>query len=326
MTETGYPEPGYTQTPNPLFDEHMRLMGEAELRVVLCAVRKTFGYHKLEDGISLTQFQSMTGLSRQGVVDGLEAAIQRGVIRQTGTGRRGVGIYALNVIPTGQASGLVKPVDQSTQLTGTGQASRPELVKPVDTQKKITKEKKQKKKDSAPAAQDADSKVSHKSTASKEPNPLFDVVADWFFGAKPDDKASVRAVAGRTAKLVAYLNTRKGISPERVIRFIAWYRDAHQGIALPNNPASLTKHWTAFEQAQTPVHSNGNGAHRKAFHAGAWVEPARLSPDYTLDGTQRPAWMLAEIPAAGDYGGVFCAAGEKVYHDGSLPLAWQGLE
>ena len=80
MNYPGYDEPNYTQTPNALFDDHLRDMGDAELRVVLCAIRKTFGYHKQEDGISLTQFQRMTGLSRQGVIDGIDAATQRGLL------------------------------------------------------------------------------------------------------------------------------------------------------------------------------------------------------------------------------------------------------
>lgn len=139
----GLEAPTHTQTPNSLFDVYMKDMSESELRVVLCAVRKTFGYHKQRDPISLTQFQRMTGMSRQGVLDGIERAVKRGLLIPVGLGTRNVTIYELNV--TGQQSGLVKQVDQSKSLTRTSQASRPELVKQVDTQKKSSKENKQKK-------------------------------------------------------------------------------------------------------------------------------------------------------------------------------------
>lgn len=88
---------------------------------------------------------------------------------------------------------------------------------------------------------------------------------------------------------------------------------------------ALTKVLSDLRKAAVPASSNGNGK-RKAYYRNAWVEASRLSPDGTLDGTQRPGWLLAEIPAAGEFGGVALKQGEKVYHDGTLPLAWQGLE
>lgn len=126
-----FDRPNFTQTPNMLFDLVMRDMGEAELKVVLCVIRKTYGYHKSKDAISLTQIQEMTGLSRQGAVNGVDAAINRGVLEKAGT-YKGITVYQ-----------LVNPVDQSTELTKTSQLSRPQLVNPVDTQKKEPKEKKE---------------------------------------------------------------------------------------------------------------------------------------------------------------------------------------
>jgi DNA-binding Lrp family transcriptional regulator len=142
---TGYEKPNYTMTPNKLFETHMKDMGESELKVVLCAVRKILGYHKEKpEAISISQFEQMTGLSRQGVLNGIDAAIERGVIRKVGTGTRNVSLYELNFvddITTSQNSGLVKDIDQSKELTSTSQNFRPVLVKNVDTQKKVSKEK-----------------------------------------------------------------------------------------------------------------------------------------------------------------------------------------
>jgi len=151
---TGYDAPGVTMTPNKLFDEHMADMSEAELKVVLCAVRKTLGWHKQIDAISLSQFEKMTGLSRQAVITGIASAIQRGVLLECGTGKRGVKLYSLSVVSS-QENGLVNNLDQSTQLTSTGQEFRPDLVKNLDTQKKLNKRNYQNKKDIAANAAQA---------------------------------------------------------------------------------------------------------------------------------------------------------------------------
>jgi phage replication O-like protein O len=125
---SGFASPNHTQTPNELFDLYMPLMHEAELKVVMAIVRKTLGYKKDRDPISITQLEKLTGLSRQGVLDGAQAAIDRGLVSVMGSGKRGTKIY-----------GLVYCVDQSTEQTRTSQDSRPELVYSVDTQKKLYK-------------------------------------------------------------------------------------------------------------------------------------------------------------------------------------------
>lgn len=153
----GYDAPGVTMTPNRLFDEHMALMSESELKVVLCAVRKTLGWHKQIDAISLSQFEKMTGLSRQAVITGIASAISRGVLIECGTGKRGIKQYSLNI--TGQENGLVNEIDQSTNLTGTGQQNRPVLVNKIDTQKKLDKRNSTKEKASAADAAQASDQI-----------------------------------------------------------------------------------------------------------------------------------------------------------------------
>ena len=76
----GYPKPSYTQTPNVLFDDHLAEMGDAELKVVLVVCRQTFGWHKESDRLSISQFEKKTGMSRQGVLNGIGSAIDRGII------------------------------------------------------------------------------------------------------------------------------------------------------------------------------------------------------------------------------------------------------
>lgn len=80
-----YAAPNTTQIPNVLLDVHLREMSEAELRVVLAVCRKTLGWQKRRDRISMTQLEQMTGLSRQGVINGVQAAISRGVLKRIKT-------------------------------------------------------------------------------------------------------------------------------------------------------------------------------------------------------------------------------------------------
>lgn len=125
----GFLLPNYTQVPNILIDEIMRDMDGAELKVVLVAIRKTIGYHKISDAISLSQFEELTGLSRQGVLNGLEQAINRGVMRELDErGPRGVKLYTPVWIKEAEK------VDQSTNLTSQESDQSNELTSELHNQ------------------------------------------------------------------------------------------------------------------------------------------------------------------------------------------------
>ena len=51
----GFLSPRYTQVPNELFDELMVHLSGAELKVLLYIIRRTFGFKKDSDNISLRQ-------------------------------------------------------------------------------------------------------------------------------------------------------------------------------------------------------------------------------------------------------------------------------
>lgn len=126
-----YPAPNYTQVPNILLDDHIKKMAEAELRVVLVIVRETFGWHRKQHKISLTQLCQATGLSRQGVLNGIESGINRGIITRTPQGQGY--LYELNI----SSEKLVNQVDQSASASQpsrpvASQPSRPVLVNQVD--------------------------------------------------------------------------------------------------------------------------------------------------------------------------------------------------
>ena len=69
----------YTMLPNWLIDA-MPAMSEAEIKVCIVVARKTIGWHKEADRISLTQFERATGLHRETVAIGIAAAEKRGMI------------------------------------------------------------------------------------------------------------------------------------------------------------------------------------------------------------------------------------------------------
>src|SRR5215213_3594469 len=54
----GFASPSYTQVPDELFDVLMPSLPDAELRVLLYIVRRTFGFKRDADAISLSQMVS----------------------------------------------------------------------------------------------------------------------------------------------------------------------------------------------------------------------------------------------------------------------------
>lgn len=79
MANNKIDQPNFTQIPNVLL-EQSGTMEETELRIILAISRKTFGWHKREDLLSLSQFKILTGMSRPSIVKGIGLAIANGWI------------------------------------------------------------------------------------------------------------------------------------------------------------------------------------------------------------------------------------------------------
>lgn len=75
----------FTMIPNAVLAA-MPAMKDAELRVVLAVARMTIGWQLDERELSISQIEVLTGLSRQGVVNGIAAALARGVLARRSTG------------------------------------------------------------------------------------------------------------------------------------------------------------------------------------------------------------------------------------------------
>lgn len=80
-------ENGYTKLANELYEQFSKLDASGSAwRVLFVVVRKTYGFHKKEDKISLTQFEESTGLTRKSVCRGIIELVSLNVVTVTKEG------------------------------------------------------------------------------------------------------------------------------------------------------------------------------------------------------------------------------------------------
>lgn len=132
--------PNYTQTPNAIY-ALMPEMSEAELRVTLAICRQTFGWHRGKARISLADLERATGMSKQGVLQGIEAGAGRGIIAREAVDesnpRRGF-FYCLLVNEVDkQAERLVNEVDKPCQRGGQGLVNEVDNIKEKEIKEEI---------------------------------------------------------------------------------------------------------------------------------------------------------------------------------------------
>lgn len=133
--------PNTSAIPNILFDYWMLILSPAEFKVLMCIARKTYGWHKNNDLISLKQIEKMTGLHRSGIVKNVDALVERGLLNKikskTSDGDDAPNRYEINVycVEGGSLQNRLPVVDSVDQG----------VVYSVDPQKKdYTKENIQK--------------------------------------------------------------------------------------------------------------------------------------------------------------------------------------
>lgn len=139
MEQKGFEIPNHTQTPNTFFDVSLKeIKSLCELKVVLTVIRKTFGWQKRRERISLTQLEAMTGLTRQGVQRGVKLAVEHGYIERQAVGQ---GFFYSLVL--GNSSYPAKVLPSQDHCLEVGNESSQQLGNRLDTQKKGIKEKKE---------------------------------------------------------------------------------------------------------------------------------------------------------------------------------------
>jgi phage replication O-like protein O len=77
---------GFTMISNRLFDECMSEVSASAFKVICAVVRKTTGWNKDSDVISLSQMELITGLSRKTVISAISESVKLGWITQEKSG------------------------------------------------------------------------------------------------------------------------------------------------------------------------------------------------------------------------------------------------
>ena len=108
--------------PNSIIDELLPELSHSELKCYLCVLRKTKGWNKEEDAISVSQFMKVTGLSNKAVIAACESLVEREILERK-SGDRNTGIYSIKTYEsvTSEKSSLVKNFpatsEKSSQVT-----------------------------------------------------------------------------------------------------------------------------------------------------------------------------------------------------------------
>lgn len=141
----GFVAPVYTQVPDAVFDELLTILSGAELKVLLYIIRRTFGFKKTSDNISINQIMHGitthegevldrgTGLSKDAVTRASKGLVAMGVLlaRQNQSKERGHE-------PTTYALHIRDPLSDSR--TPPGQKIGQGLVRESDTQETVEQE------------------------------------------------------------------------------------------------------------------------------------------------------------------------------------------
>jgi len=72
--------PNHTQIPNIIIDQHMSELSHAQFKVLMAICRKTIGWHKQSDYISISQIVELTGVSNKTVVGAIKQLDRKGFI------------------------------------------------------------------------------------------------------------------------------------------------------------------------------------------------------------------------------------------------------
>lgn len=81
--------PNYTQIPNIFIDELMPDLGLAEMKVLIFIYRKTFGWHKKRDRISISQIEQGTKLGKQHICNAVKDLCEKKLIKKEVEGEIG---------------------------------------------------------------------------------------------------------------------------------------------------------------------------------------------------------------------------------------------
>lgn len=245
MTFQPFKAPPYTQTPNELIDEWLPLLSHVELKVLLVIIRKTFGWHRIRDRISLSQLEKITGAQRQSILKSVKRLIKLGLILKFKTGEKGKEetVYELVVI------------EDSNNLYQCDQHTPPSVINTPtkETKQNISKKEIYKEKDS-PSAQTTRRKATRTATPSKiifnKETRRFEGITDQDLKAWKEKFPAVKveyeiAKAAEWAISVDRKNYRKSI--------LKWLSNIQEKHTTPYNPQEVIKKEFTQEDIQKNI-------------------------------------------------------------------------
>lgn len=104
--------------PNSIIDELLPELSHSELKCYLAVLRKTKGWNREEDYISVSQFMKVTGLSNRSVIDACESLVARDILDRK-SGERNGNIYSIKTYKssTSEKTSLVKIFPSTSEKT-----------------------------------------------------------------------------------------------------------------------------------------------------------------------------------------------------------------
>lgn len=208
-------KPNYTQLPNVVLDSAKDLK-EGELRVMLLMCRETFGWHRDTARLSITRIQTLTGMSRQGVVTALDLLMEREWISRSDPTQSGY-LYMLSV------NEVDTPNEQVVNLVDQ------QVVNLVDPSKESIKEKNSVSKDTVLAPKiDYDALLTAIPVALKVKGTLANRYASMLIG---------------TAKVGEWkecaMPKEAPVTAEELHSFAAWWKKHNPTLNVPTTPLKL---------------------------------------------------------------------------------------
>lgn len=136
---------GYTALPNVFFDEVLpNINNMSELKILLAVFRKTYGWvkeidpntgqpiYRLEDEISYSQFEKLTGLSSTSIATGLTRAINDGYLEKVQQGNYSGVTSAYRIVTSDGSKPRPQPIPEPEKSKPQKQNKPPVKYFPVD--------------------------------------------------------------------------------------------------------------------------------------------------------------------------------------------------
>jgi phage replication O-like protein O len=258
--------PNYTQTPNDLFDRWLPHLGEAELKVLLVIMRKTFGWHKKRDRISITQLSDITGLLRETVISATKSLQSKGMIIKDVIGPIGKQETHYELVITEDSNNSYQSV-KPTPLVGL------DPLGSTDSQKKAsyTKETAAKEKETAAAfSKQTNSKKNKKSTE----DHIYECLIDLDLIRSEKIQLTRLNIEKRMIEAVK-LSKSKKIPPDNLAGFLHWA--STNAIKCPEPIEDTTK-----ENKEHAEHVK-----KKFSHSSIFIETLSKGIEFVFYGVQK---------------------------------------